>query len=261
MSDPRSALRLTRRDGWGLIALLAIGAICLAIAIKLFPTVFPEATIKFDVDRKQSRVKARIAPARDGLRRRRLHVRLLVRLRRLGQGLPRARAGARGDERGGRQDREDLALVASVVQAAPEGGVHRRDRPDGGGRAGRAVVTRRFAGRADGHGRDDAARAGSLGRDRQPPVRGGRARAGRALPRAGPPRRDLATCATSAPPRASGRAAPTAPSPGSGPGSTGRGDATATRSSSRATASAATRSSSRSRRPGRAITSSCDRRT
>jgi membrane protease YdiL (CAAX protease family) len=58
MSDPRSALRLTRRDGWGLVALLAIGAICLAIAIRLFPSVFPEATIKFDVDRKQSRVTA-----------------------------------------------------------------------------------------------------------------------------------------------------------------------------------------------------------
>ncbi len=58
MSDPRSALRLTRRDGWGIVALLAIGAICLAISVKLFPTVFPEATIKFDLDRKQSRVRA-----------------------------------------------------------------------------------------------------------------------------------------------------------------------------------------------------------
>ncbi len=58
MSDPRSALRLTRRDGWAIVALLAIGAICLAISVKLFPTVFPEATIKFDLDRKQSRVRA-----------------------------------------------------------------------------------------------------------------------------------------------------------------------------------------------------------
>ena len=63
MSDPATH-RLTRRDGLGILALLAIGAFCLAIAFKLFPTVFPEATIKFDVDRKQSRVKARVLPAR-----------------------------------------------------------------------------------------------------------------------------------------------------------------------------------------------------
>jgi membrane protease YdiL (CAAX protease family) len=56
MSNP--ALRLTRKDGLGILALLAIGAVSLAIAFQLFPTVFPEATIKFDVDRKQSRVKA-----------------------------------------------------------------------------------------------------------------------------------------------------------------------------------------------------------
>lgn len=56
MSNP--ALRLTRKDGLGILALLAIGAVSLAIAFHLFPTVFPEATIKFDVDRKQSRVKA-----------------------------------------------------------------------------------------------------------------------------------------------------------------------------------------------------------
>jgi hypothetical protein len=52
------AQRLTRRDRMWLIVLVVFGGLALALGLHLYPTVFPEATIKFDVDRKESRARA-----------------------------------------------------------------------------------------------------------------------------------------------------------------------------------------------------------
>ena len=49
------SLRLTGGDKVRLAILVGIGAIGLTIGLRLFPTVFPEATIRFDVDRTASR--------------------------------------------------------------------------------------------------------------------------------------------------------------------------------------------------------------
>ncbi len=52
------SLRLTRRDTAWLGVLVVAGGLALALGLHLFPSVFPEATIKFDVDRKASRARA-----------------------------------------------------------------------------------------------------------------------------------------------------------------------------------------------------------
>ncbi len=50
--------RLMRRDKMWLCVLVVVGGLSLALGLHLFPSVFPEATIKFDVDRRGSRVRA-----------------------------------------------------------------------------------------------------------------------------------------------------------------------------------------------------------
>ena len=52
------ALRLTARDRMWVLILVVVGAACLWLGLHLYPSVFPEATIKFDVDRRASRQKA-----------------------------------------------------------------------------------------------------------------------------------------------------------------------------------------------------------
>jgi membrane protease YdiL (CAAX protease family) len=56
-----ASVRFTRQDHVRIALLLALGAICLLIGIRLFPKAFPEASIKFDVDRKQSQARAETA--------------------------------------------------------------------------------------------------------------------------------------------------------------------------------------------------------
>ncbi|MBD3161564.1 MAG: CPBP family intramembrane metalloprotease, partial [Candidatus Eisenbacteria bacterium] len=50
--------RLTKRDRVRLLLLLALGAVGLVVGLRLFPSVFPEATIRFEVDRAASRAIA-----------------------------------------------------------------------------------------------------------------------------------------------------------------------------------------------------------
>lgn len=59
MTDRRAdSNRLTRADLLRLGGLVLLGALTLALGLHLYPTVFPEATIKFDVDRGASRAVA-----------------------------------------------------------------------------------------------------------------------------------------------------------------------------------------------------------
>jgi hypothetical protein len=51
-------LRLTGRDGLILVLLVAFGAASLLLGLHLFPSVYPEATIDFQVDRGASRDRA-----------------------------------------------------------------------------------------------------------------------------------------------------------------------------------------------------------
>lgn len=57
-NDGPSSLRLTGRDRLILVLLLLFGAVTLGIGLRLFPTVFPEATIRFDVGRPEARARA-----------------------------------------------------------------------------------------------------------------------------------------------------------------------------------------------------------
>jgi len=54
----RDPLRLTSRDKTWLLVLVLIGAACLTLGIRLYPRAFPEASIKFDLDRKGSQARA-----------------------------------------------------------------------------------------------------------------------------------------------------------------------------------------------------------
>lgn len=51
-------LRLTGRDGLGLAGLILFGVASLLLGLHLFPSVFPEASIRFEVDRSESKTMA-----------------------------------------------------------------------------------------------------------------------------------------------------------------------------------------------------------